>query len=117
MPNYTDVVWDHGAAANAAAALNRAAYEVEQAAADGMAVSQLARVAWFGSHRANFDLRREYLVSQSRALAADCRTAAAAIMAADQRAREEQARREREREEWEREQEEEERRRRARSNP
>lgn len=110
--------WDHGAAGQAIAALRRAAHEIERGAADTARSSWEIAAMWRGQHRATYDLRRRALEVEARDLAADCRAAAGAIAAADQRAREEQARREREREEWEREErerEERERRRRGQS--
>lgn len=102
-PNYDDVRWDHGAAGAAMAALRHAADEVERGAADTARSSWEIAELWRGQHRASYDLRRRALEVEARELAADCRAAAGAIAAADQRAREEQARRVREREEWERE--------------
>lgn len=102
-PNYEDVRWDYGAAGAAIAALRRAADEVERGAADTARSSWELVDLWRGQHRATYDLRRRALEVEAQVLAADCRAAAGAIAAADQRARAEQARREREREEWERE--------------
>jgi hypothetical protein len=101
-PNYEDVRWDHGAAAEVIGALRRTAAEVEQAVAEGEHLASAALKLWLGSHAIEFALRRGTLSTQGRDLAADCRAAAAAVAAADERARAEQARREREREEWER---------------
>lgn len=101
-PDYSDVRWDHGAAAAAIAALRRAADEIERASADCALVAGEAAALWMGGHRATFDLRRRALGGEASRLAADCRAAAGGIAAADRRARDEQARRERERAEWER---------------
>lgn len=100
-PDYSDVRWDHGAAAAAIAALRRAADEIERASADSALVAASAANLWLGRHRAAFDLRRRGLDGEAARLAADCRAAASGIAAADRRARAEQARRERERDEWE----------------
>lgn len=101
-PDYTDVHWDHGVAAQAIGALRHAADELERAVADSTRVADAATMLWLGAHRVAFDLRRRALDGEAARLAADCRAAAGSIAAADQRARAEQARRERERAEWER---------------
>ena len=98
-----DVRWDHGAAAEAMAALRRTAADIEQAVADRDRMAGVAAQFWMGTHATGFGLQRSMLSAEARALAADCRAAASAIADADQRARAEQARREREREERERE--------------
>ncbi len=108
-PNMTDVCWDHGAAAAAIAALNRAADEIEQVGSESAQAVYAASTNWAGYYRIMFDLQRGALDRDGCQLAADCRAAAHAVARADQRAREEQARRVREREEWAREQEEHER--------
>ncbi len=106
-PNYEDVRWDHGAAADVIGALQRTAAEVEQVVAEGEQAAHVAMLLWQGLHFSDFVTRRGALSTEGRNLAADCRAAAAAVAAADERARAEQARRVRAREEREREEREE----------
>lgn len=110
QPNWQAVRWNHEAANQAAAALDRAAHELEQTITDRMRSAQVAQVAWVGAHRNTFDRRHDEDLRQARTLAADFRDAARRIRSTSQEAREEQNRRLREQERWKREKADEERR-------
>lgn len=110
---WQDVRWDHRAAAEAAAALRRAADELDRSLAEAGYARREASDEWRGVHHQFFVVWRSRLLTELNELAAACRRAAHAIDQASARAREEQARRIREREEHER-REREERARRAR---
>ncbi|MCS6882007.1 MAG: hypothetical protein RMK84_08085 [Oscillochloridaceae bacterium] len=120
MPNdiWQDVRWDHGAATEAVAALQRTAGEIDRALAEIAQTSREAATDWLGPHREFFEHSSSRLRGELTAIAAACRRAAADVQHASARAHEEQARRLREREEHERrEREERERRQRERSGP
>jgi|YNPBryantNP2012_1023418.scaffolds.fasta_scaffold00636_1 uncharacterized protein YukE len=111
---WQDVRWDHGAAAEAVAALQRAAGEIDRSLAEIGQTSREAATDWLGPHRQHFDSWRGRVQTELSSIAAACRQAAAAVQQASARAQEEQARREREREEhYRREREEQSRRERA----
>lgn len=115
---WQDVRWDHGAAAEAVAALQRAAGEIDRSLAEIGQTSREAATDWLGPHREHFDSWRGRVHTELSSIAAACRRAAAAVQQASARAHEEQARRLREREEhYRREREERERRQRERSGP
>lgn len=114
QPNWNDVVWSHDASSAAAAALHRAADEVERAAGQRATAASHASAFWLGKHRLTFDGELAQLQSAAAALAAAFRDAATRVACAAARAAEEQHCREREREHWRRERDEEERRERER---
>jgi uncharacterized protein YukE len=103
-PNWEDVRWDHPVSDEAAAALGRAAAEVEQLLAEEAHRAARELPEWQGGAYERFLQRRLSLREELRELALACRAAAGEVRRAAARAREEQARREREREEWEEEQ-------------
>jgi uncharacterized protein YukE len=113
QPNWRNVVWDHQASGAAAAALNRAADELDRTVGERNTAAAQAAAFWLGNHRLTFDADLRDLHSVAAALAASYRAAAARIQQAAARAAEEQAYRVRERERWHREREDEERRERA----
>ncbi len=104
-PNWKDVRWDHGAADEAAAALRRAAAELERARDDDARLAMEAATEWRGDSREDFEQRRRPLHAELGDLAAACRDAAEHVRRASAQASAEQRRREAEREAWEREQE------------
>lgn len=106
-PNWEDVRWDHVAAADAAAALERAALTLEHEAGQQRAAAARDAAEWRGEHRRTFDERLQRLLSAAAELAERCRGLSGRVRGLDAQARAEQARREREREDWEREREEE----------
>lgn len=102
-PNWQDVRWNHGVAAETAAALQRSAEALEQTAAERTRAVMALLSDWQGTYRMQNDEQLRQVEARDRDLAAALRRAAARVLDADRRARIEQARREREREEWERE--------------
>lgn len=104
---WEDVRWDHGAAAEATAALHRAADEIDRTLAEVSQTSREAATDWSGVYRGRFDTERTRLHIELSAIAEACRRAATAVQRASARAQEEQARRIREREEHARREQEE----------
>jgi membrane-bound lytic murein transglycosylase len=108
-PNWHDVKWDHGAAAEAAHALESAAASLDESAHRRRQVADQAREEWRGRKREEFDMQLDKMLRRAAELAAEFRAKASEICRADQRAFEEQRRRELERERWRHEKEMEER--------
>lgn len=104
-PNWEDVRWDHAAAADAAAALERTALTLEHQAGQQRAAADRDAAEWRGEHRRTFDERLQRLLALSAQLADRCRGLGGRVRELDSQARAEQVRREREREDWERERE------------
>lgn len=104
-PNWEDVRWDYGASDEAAAALRRAASELDSTLADEAYMATEAGADWRGASRDQFEQRRHTLRGELSDLAGACRTAAELVVRASAQAAEEQRRREAERAAWEREEE------------
>lgn len=98
MSIWNNVRWNWSAAAEAAAALRRAANQLEHTIAERSAVARYATAEWRGHHRNTFDERLNAMLQRSSELADEYRRAAARIEQASQWASDEQARRERARE-------------------
>ena len=109
MPNWRDVVWDWGAAAEAEHALRHAADLLDGTAEERSYRSRAATAEWRGVFRDRFDVELRTLLRHAHDLAAEFRDLASRIASASEGARAEQRHRERERERWRREKEAEER--------
>ncbi|MBX0330383.1 hypothetical protein K2Z83_22235 [Oscillochloris sp. ZM17-4] len=103
QPNWQDVIWDHGAADAAVAALGRAASEIDRAAGERARAALTLLGEWRGAHRLSFDDQLRRADGEDQALAGDLRRAAQEVSRLSQQAREEQARRVYDRAEWRRE--------------
>lgn len=110
QPNWSNVVWDWGAANEAIAALHRAAGRLEESVGERQRVASEAQAEWRGRYREEFDVDLADLVRKAQSLAAEFRATANRIAAASEAARSEQSHREHERERWHREKRDEERR-------
>lgn len=106
-PNWQDVRWDHAAANAAIQALQRVANTLDSTRRSRIDVAQHAVAQWLGMHRTTFDGFLNQTISESQALAEECRAAAARIARASEQAQIEQRHRERERARWYEEREEE----------
>lgn len=102
-PNWSDVRFDHAAAARAADECERAATILRDRTADRMAEADRAREEWEGRYRRDFDQALVGIRSEADALEGALRGLAADIRLAADRARAEQSRREAERDRWTRE--------------
>jgi uncharacterized protein YukE len=109
QPNWSDVDWDHGAAAAAIGALRRAADMLDQTTGQRERVAGEARAEWRGRYRDQFDGQFRQMVSCAHQLAEGYRDAAYRIARASQSAWDEQRWREEERARWYMEKEAEER--------
>ena len=106
-PNWSDVRFDHAAAASAIAELRRAARVVDDANERRSALARRAVHRWEGPHRRSFDSDVRRLQSEGGDLADAMRREAGRIADAAHAARVEQARREEDRRRWHREADEE----------
>lgn len=109
QPNWSNVVWNWGAANDATAALQAAASMLDNTAAERKRKAERAKEEWRGKHRKQFDGDLARMLARAHALASECRAAADRIGGASQRARAEQTHRERERRRWHHQKAEEER--------
>ena len=110
QPNWSNVVWDWGAADAAVAALHRAAIQLEESATGRQSLAAPAQREWRGRYRDEFDVDLKRLTEDAQRIAAEYRATAGRIAAASAAASAEQTRREHERERWRREKQDEERR-------
>ena len=114
QPNWTDVVWDQGAADAASTALDQMAYSFEFSANDRYLLAQEDTLGWYGEHRNSFDRYLDEVLRIAQGLAQECRDAAARVRQINQQVLDDQAQRERDRQRWKDEQAEEEARQRGR---
>jgi uncharacterized protein YukE len=102
-PNWSDVRFDHAAAAAAIAELRRAATVVDAASDRRGSLANTATQRWEGRHRETFDDEVRRLQHDGRDLADAMRREAGRIADAAETARIEQSRREEARRQWHRE--------------
>ena len=114
QPNWSDVVWDWGAADAAINALRRAADRLDTTAHNRQQAALPAQREWRGRYREQFDQQLSGMANEEHRLANECRDAAGRVARASQAARDEQNRREADRRRWWEEKREEERRERER---
>ncbi|MCB9120424.1 MAG: hypothetical protein M9936_02485 [Caldilinea sp.] len=110
QPNWSDVIWNWGAASAASHELRRMADRLDESAQERRQLASAAQAEWRGRFRDEFDGDLAHMVGEAQNIAAELRAAAGQIDNASDRARAEQQHRERERERWRREKREEERR-------
>jgi hypothetical protein len=110
QPNWSDVVWDQGAANEAIAALQRAAGQLESSVQERKLVAAAAQTEWRGRFREEFDIDLARMIQQALSIAAEYRIVANRIAAASTAAQNEQNHRLHERERWRHEKRDEERR-------
>ncbi|HRN66988.1 MAG TPA: hypothetical protein PK205_04595 [Promineifilum sp.] len=110
QPNRSDVVWDWGAANDAANELERAAGLLDELTARRRRAADTAREEWRGRYRDEFDRDLDEMLRRAGELADQMRRKAREIRGAADRARDQQNFRVSERNRWESERREEERR-------
>lgn len=110
QPNRSDVVWDWGAANDAANELERAAGLLDELTARRRRAADAAREEWRGRYRDEFDRDLDEMLRRAAELADQMRRKAREIRGAADRARDQQNFRVSERNRWESERREEERR-------
>lgn len=110
QPNRSDVVWDWGAANDAANELERAAGLLDELTARRRRVADTACEEWRGRYRDEFDRDLDEMLRRAAELADQMRRKAREIRGAADRARDQQNFRVSERNRWESERREEERR-------
>ncbi len=110
QPNRSDVVWDWGAANDAANELERAAGLLDELTARRRRAADAAREEWRGRYRDEFDRDLDEMLRRAGELADQMRRKAREIRGAADRARDQQNFRVSERNRWESERREEERR-------
>ncbi len=103
-PNWTDVAFDHAAAAAAAEQCDAMALRLREAAAERDRLAVTARDEWTGRYRRDFDAAYAALRDDGTRIEADLRALAAAIRSASTAAAAEQRARVASRQQWNREQ-------------
>jgi len=110
QPNWNNVIWNYGAANDAANELRRSADMLEDTAGRRKRAADVARQEWRGRYRDEFDRDLASMLDRAYRLAQQMREKARQIDQASQRAEAEQTRRVRDRDRWEAERREEKRR-------
>jgi len=113
QPNWSNVIWNWGAASAAAQELRRMADDLDKSAHERRQLAGAAQAEWRGRFRDEFDADLGRMLNEAQGIAAELRAAAGQIEHASDLARSEQQHRERERERWQHEKRDEERRERA----